>query len=159
MRRSWHGWNHGIRITSFPRRPPNDPSGASRSSPMEIIWRRVALNDLERIRHYIAQENPAAGARIRAMIRTAVEQLADYPNLGRSGRVEGTREFVIAGTPYIVVYRVLNNRLRILSVIHGARRWPERSRASYWRRIVRNGPEGAKGLNVKRGLIRLWMVF
>jgi toxin ParE1/3/4 len=85
---------------------------------MEIIWRRVALNDLEQIRRYIAEENPAAGARITAMIRNAVEQLTDHPNLGRSGRVEGTRELVIADTPYIVAYRVLNNRLRILSVIH-----------------------------------------
>lgn len=93
---------------------------------MEIIWRRVALNDLEEIRRYIADGNPAAGARIRAMIRNAVEQLAVYPNLGRSGRVEGTRELVIAGTPYIVVYRVLSNRLRILAVIHGSRRWPQR---------------------------------
>jgi toxin ParE1/3/4 len=93
---------------------------------MEIIWRRVALSDLEGIRRYIAQENPWAGTRVQIMIRNAVEQLADYPNLGRSGRVEGTRELVIAGTPYIVVYRVLDNRLRILSVIHGARRWPER---------------------------------
>jgi len=92
---------------------------------MEIVWRRVALNDLEGIRRYIAQENPAAGARIRAMIRTAVEQLVNHPNLGRSGRVDGTREPVVAGTPYIVVYRVLENRLRILSVIHGARKWPE----------------------------------
>ena len=93
---------------------------------MEIIWRRTALNDLEGIRRYIAQENPAAGARIRARIRNAVEQLVDHPHLGRPGRVEGTREFVIAGTPFIVVYRVVNNRLRILSVIHGARRWPDR---------------------------------
>jgi addiction module RelE/StbE family toxin len=92
---------------------------------MEIIWRRVALNDLEEIRRHIAQENPAAGTRKRAMIRTAVEQLADYRNLGHSGRVDGTRELLIAGTPYIVVYRVLSNRSRILSVIHGARRWPE----------------------------------
>jgi toxin ParE1/3/4 len=93
---------------------------------MEVIWRRSALNDLGGIRRYIAQENPAAGARIRAMIRNALEQLADYPNLGRSGRVGGTRELVIAGTPYVVVYRVLDNRLRILSVIHGARLWPQR---------------------------------
>jgi toxin ParE1/3/4 len=93
---------------------------------MEIIWRRVALNDLEQIRRFIAHENPAAGARIRAMIRNAVEQLVEHPHLGRPGRVEGTRELVIAGTPFIVVYRVLDNRLRILSVIHGARRWPER---------------------------------
>jgi toxin ParE1/3/4 len=93
---------------------------------MEIIWRRTALNDLEGIRRYIAQENQAAGARIRARIRNAVEQLVDHPHLGRPGRVEGTREFVIAGTPFIVVYRVVTNHLRILSVIHGARRWPDR---------------------------------
>ena len=93
---------------------------------MEIIWRRVALNDLEEIRRYIAHQNPTAGARIRATIRNAVEQLADHPHLGRPGRVEATRELVIAGTPFMAVYRVLNNRLRILSVIHGARRWPER---------------------------------
>ena len=93
---------------------------------MEIIWRRVALNDLEAIRRYTAYENPAAGARIRAAIRNAVEQLADHPHLGRPGRVGGTREFVIAGTPFIVIYRVLGNRLRILSMIHAARRRPER---------------------------------
>jgi addiction module RelE/StbE family toxin len=75
---------------------------------VEIIWRRVALNDLEGIRRYIAHENPAAGARVRAAIRNAAEQLADHPHLGRPGRVEGTRELVIAGTPFIVVYRVLN---------------------------------------------------
>jgi toxin ParE1/3/4 len=93
---------------------------------MEIVWRRIALNDLEQIRRYIAEENPRAAIRIRTIIRNAVEHLADHPHLGRSGRVEGTRELVIAGAPYIVVYRVLDDRLRILSVIHGARRWPER---------------------------------
>jgi toxin ParE1/3/4 len=93
---------------------------------MEIIWRRIALNDLEGIRRYIAQENPMAGTRIRTRIRNAVEQLTDHPHLGRPGRVEGTRELVVAGTPFIVVYRVLEDRLRILSVIHGARRWPNR---------------------------------
>jgi toxin ParE1/3/4 len=100
--------------------------GNGRRAPAASAQTIVALNDLEQIRRYIAEENPAAGARITAMIRNAVEQLTDHPNLGRSGRVEGTRELVIADTPYIVAYRVLNNRLRILSVIHGARRWPER---------------------------------
>jgi len=93
---------------------------------VEIIWRRIALNDLERIRRYIGRENPAVAARIATTIRSAVEGLSTHPHLGRSGRVEGTRELVVAGTPYIVVYRVLDDRLRVLSVMHGARRWPER---------------------------------
>ncbi len=88
------------------------------------LWRRVALTDLEEIRRYITRQNPQAGSRMRTRIRSAVGRLAEQPNLGRAGRVEDTRELVIAGTPYIVVYRVLDNRLRILAVIHGARRWP-----------------------------------
>jgi toxin ParE1/3/4 len=54
------------------------------------------------------------------------QRLADYPNLGRPGRVDETRELVVADTPYIVAYVVLDNQLMILSVLHGAREWPKR---------------------------------
>jgi toxin ParE1/3/4 len=91
---------------------------------MEIIWRRAALNDLEAIRESIAQDNPDAAARVHAAIRGAVDPLANYPNLGRAGRVDGTRELIIAGFPHIVAYRVVENQIRILSVIHTSRQWP-----------------------------------
>jgi toxin ParE1/3/4 len=93
---------------------------------MEITWRRAALNDLETIREFIAQDNPEAAARVHAAIRAAVDPLADYPILGRTGRVDGTRELIIAGLPYIVAYRVVDNQIRILSVIHTSRQWPRR---------------------------------
>jgi toxin ParE1/3/4 len=93
---------------------------------MEIIWRPSALRDLEEARHYIAQNNPAAANRVRGAIMTAVGRLADMPGLGRPGRVEHTRELVVAGTPYIVAYTVISDEVIILAVIHGARRWPER---------------------------------
>ena len=93
---------------------------------MEIVWRQAALNDLEAIREFIAENNPVAAARVRAAVRAAVERLAVYPNLGRAGRVEGTRELIIAGTPFIAAYRVLGDQLRILSIIHSSRQWPRR---------------------------------
>jgi toxin ParE1/3/4 len=93
---------------------------------MEIIWRRAALNDLEAIREFIAQDNPEAAGRVHATIRAAVDPLANYPNLGRAGRVDGTRELIIADFPYIVAYRVVENQIRILSVIHTSRQWPRR---------------------------------
>jgi len=93
---------------------------------MEIIWRQAALNDLEAIREFIAQDNPRAAARVRTAIREAVERLAAYPNLGRAGRVEGTRELVIPDTLYIAAYRVVGDQLRILSIIHASRQWPRR---------------------------------
>jgi len=92
---------------------------------MEIVWRPIALEDLDGAHRFIANDNPTAAARVRAAIFAAVERLADYPDSGRPGRVDGTRECVIVGTPYIVAYAVLDDRLMILSVLHGAREWPE----------------------------------
>jgi plasmid stabilization system protein ParE len=58
-------------------------------------------------------------------IRDAVSRLARFPASGRPGRVAGTRELVIAGTPYIVPYRVTGDAVQIITILHGAQRWPE----------------------------------
>jgi addiction module RelE/StbE family toxin len=76
---------------------------------MEIIWRASALNDLEAIREFIAQDNPPAAARVLAAIQTAVERLERHPPLGRAGRVNGTRELIVGSAPYIVAYRIVEN--------------------------------------------------
>jgi addiction module RelE/StbE family toxin len=78
------------------------------------------------IRERIGADNPAAAARMIERIRTAVERLAAFPAIGRPGRVAGTREFVIAGTPYIVPYRVKDDVVQIITVLHAAQRWPDR---------------------------------
>jgi toxin ParE1/3/4 len=93
---------------------------------MEIVWRQVALIGLEHARDYIAEQNPSAAQHILEAILAAVERLAEIPNMGRPGRVEGTRELVVVGTPYVVAYTVFNNRLNILAVQHGAQEWPLR---------------------------------
>ena len=93
---------------------------------MRIIWRRAALNDVESIREFIAQDNPGAATRVQAAIRAAVDPLANHPNLGRAGRVDGTRELVVVDLPYIIVYRLHEGAVRILAVIHTSRQWPRR---------------------------------
>jgi addiction module RelE/StbE family toxin len=84
-------------------------------------WTRAALADLEAIGDFVARDNPSAADRIVMHIVDAVEILRDHPHLGRTGRIEGTRELVIAETPYIVAYRVAGGDVQILAVIHGAR--------------------------------------
>jgi toxin ParE1/3/4 len=92
---------------------------------MNIIWSPEAIQDLISLRAYIAEESPAGARRIVARILHDVEHLLpDNPQMGRPGRVPGTREFVIPQTPYIVPYRVQRSTLQILRVFHGARRWP-----------------------------------
>jgi toxin ParE1/3/4 len=90
-----------------------------------LHWSSGAVRDLIALHGYIATEDPAAAAAIAARIRAAVESLIAMPNMGRRGRVKGTRELIIAGTPFIVAYTVLRGQVvEILAVIHGAREWP-----------------------------------
>lgn len=91
---------------------------------MNVIWTPRARRHLLDISAYIAQDNPAAARQTVDRIRDTVALLATNPAMGRVGRIDGTRELVIARTPYIAVYRVRARSLRILAVLHGRRRWP-----------------------------------
>ena len=91
---------------------------------MRTRWTRTALRNLDNLGRYIARDDPAAAARTVERIFEAVDNLADNPAMGRAGRVAGTRELVVTGTPYIVPYRVVESTLEVLRVFHAARRWP-----------------------------------
>jgi toxin ParE1/3/4 len=94
---------------------------------MTLKWSPESIHDLISLRAYISEVDPAAAKRVALHILYCAEHLlAENPKLGRPGRVPGTRELVIAGTPYIVPYRVRNATIEIARVYHSARRWPER---------------------------------
>ena len=91
---------------------------------MNIVWSPEAVEDLVSLRAYIAEDNPAAARRVVLRLIQHVEQLLpDNPQIGRAGRVPGTRELVVP--PYIVPYRLQRTTIQILRVYHGARRWPD----------------------------------
>ena len=87
---------------------------------MPIKWLDEAINDLINIRRFIARDKPGAARKMAEKIKIETRILLDYPGAGRSGRVEGTRELVITGTPYYVPYRVKKQSIEILRVLHGA---------------------------------------
>jgi toxin ParE1/3/4 len=92
---------------------------------VRVRWLRRALRNLEEEADYIARDDPQAAAQVER-IAASVDLLASQPALGRPGRVPGTRELIITGTPYIDPYRVRDDTVEILRVFHGARRWPEK---------------------------------
>ena len=92
---------------------------------MKIKWVRLALTDPDEAAAFISQDNTEAAKRTVKRIRDAARLLSDQPDAGRPGRVHGTRELVIADTPFILPYRVVKNTVQILRVLHGARKWPE----------------------------------
>ncbi len=69
---------------------------------MRLFWAQYALDDRNAIFTYIESENPNAAVHVDEEIARAVRRLLDFPESGRPGRVEGTRELVITRTPYIV---------------------------------------------------------
>jgi len=93
---------------------------------MRIRWLDDAVDDLAKISDYIANDNPNAARNVAERIKHGVNSLKEYQGIGRLGRVEGTREIVVSGLPYIIPYRVKNNVVEILRVMHGAMEWPEK---------------------------------
>jgi len=85
-----------------------------------------AVENLRSAHEYLEGENPQAACDVVDRIMSAVERLEQFPHMGRSGRVDGSRELVVTGTPFVVAYRVKSESVQILAVLHAARKWPKR---------------------------------
>jgi toxin ParE1/3/4 len=92
----------------------------------EIKWTPLAETEASEIHRYIATDSVGAVDRQLDLVLDSIQGLPLFPQKGRTGRVHGTRELVVPGTPYIVVYRLKADGIQILSILHGARRWPSR---------------------------------
>ena len=92
---------------------------------MRVRWLTLALDDLDHALDYIDADKPDAAKRVAGKIWKAAQLLAKHPATGRPGRVTGTREWVVQGTPYIMAYRVCDDALEILRVLHTAMEWPD----------------------------------
>ena len=89
----------------------------------KIQWSLPAVSDLRSAAEYIVEDNTIAAERMAARVQEAVEYLVEQPNIGRPGRLDGTRELVVSGTPFIVVYWVRGGVVQILRVLHHSRKW------------------------------------
>lgn len=93
---------------------------------MEVSWTERYFAELEAIGDYIAEHNPRAAHMVVTEIHARTQRLLSAnPFIGRRGDIPGTRELVLPGTPYIVAYRVLETRVEVLFIQHGAREWPD----------------------------------
>lgn len=93
---------------------------------MTAVWSPRAIGHLIAIREYIEKDSEENAAKIARRILDAIGILQTQPQMGRPGRLAGTRELVISGTPYVIPYRVRRERLELLAVFDGRRQWPRR---------------------------------
>ncbi|TCI00696.1 type II toxin-antitoxin system RelE/ParE family toxin [Roseococcus sp. SYP-B2431] len=92
---------------------------------MRIVWAEPALRDLEAARTHIARDRPGAARALMELVLRAARRLAEFPASGRQGRRPGTRELVVARTPYLVAYRVRGEVIAVLRVLHRRQQWPD----------------------------------
>lgn len=97
---------------------------------MKVEWLLLARQDREEQLGYIAERDPWAAINLGDAIERAVNHLPAHPHIGRAGRVRGTRELVVSDTPYILAYRVEQDAVVILRLLHGAQNWPRRFKAT-----------------------------
>lgn len=91
---------------------------------MRVEWLPEAQRSLSAQLEWIAAHHPWAALDVGDAMHAAVGRLGDDPAMAPSGRVPGTRERVVVGAPYIVVYGIEASTVVILRVLHGAQRWP-----------------------------------
>jgi addiction module RelE/StbE family toxin len=73
---------------------------------MRIRWTTDAVEDLEQIALRIRKDNATAARNVLRTITAGISSLRKFPRRGRIGKLEGSRELVLALLPYIAVYRV-----------------------------------------------------
>lgn len=91
---------------------------------MILQWSSRASADMDDIETFLEARNPTAAIRIVDRIAEAVDRLRQFPHLGHDGDLPKTRELMVPGTPYFIVYRTVPAAIEIVAIIHGARQWP-----------------------------------
>ena len=90
---------------------------------MNVLWTPEAEQDRDDIWEYIATDSPRAAARIDRLFSEAAARIASHPEIGKPGRIAGTREF-LPHRSYRLVYEIDQDTIWILALVHTARLWP-----------------------------------
>lgn len=87
---------------------------------MKLVYSAEAVQDLVRLREFIAEENPTAAAKVAAELVARIENLCLFPEIGRSVELAPTsgviRDFVFGN--YIVRYALHTDAAAVLRIWH-----------------------------------------
>jgi toxin ParE1/3/4 len=92
---------------------------------MMPVWTIKAKEDLRSQLAYIAKDNIDAAKDMAIKIKVSCAGLDEFPKVGRIGAVKDTRELIIPSTPYICVYRIIEQQVEVLRLLHARMMWPK----------------------------------
>ena len=97
------------------------------SAALAVVWTGPAWQQYRMALDRLAVDRPQSAVNQDAAITQAMARLGSYPRMGRPGRRRGTRELVVPGTPFLVVYRIQDQgsrQIQVIRFLHGAQQWP-----------------------------------
>jgi toxin ParE1/3/4 len=94
---------------------------------MNLVWTRPARADRREVFEFIGADSLRAACKMDLIFADKAEILTRFPELGRIGRVPGTRE-LLAHRHYFLIYRIRGKTVQILRVLHTSRQWPPEPR-------------------------------
>ena len=89
---------------------------------MNVVYAPRALRDLQGISAYLTERSPGASTRVLATLKTSIDSLSYFPELGRLVDAAGHRRMPVPRYPYLIFYRIAGDELLILHIRHTSRR-------------------------------------
>jgi toxin ParE1/3/4 len=89
---------------------------------MNVVFAPRALRDLESIAVYLVERNPAGAISVLGAIKSSIDTLSFFPQIGRLVDNAGHRRVPVLRYPYLIFYRVAGDELLILHIRHASRR-------------------------------------
>lgn len=91
---------------------------------MKVVWSRRFVQALFREYEFLRSKEPVNALSVRERLIRAASSLAQFPDRGRAWRVPGSRELLVPGLPYVIIYRVKGDEVLIVSLFHTSQDWP-----------------------------------
>ncbi|WP_050452037.1 type II toxin-antitoxin system RelE/ParE family toxin [Candidatus Burkholderia verschuerenii] len=91
---------------------------------LKIRWTTQALDDLDTLTDYIAEDNARSAIEIFELIQNCITPATTHPHLFRRGRVPDTFE-IVAHPNYVVVYEIVDDFIQVLGVLHSRQQYPK----------------------------------
>jgi toxin ParE1/3/4 len=89
---------------------------------MNVVYAPRALRDLESISAYLIERNPAGAINVLRAIKSSIDTLSFFPQVGRLIDNAGHRRVPVLRYPYLVFYRIEGDELLVLHIRHTSRR-------------------------------------
>jgi toxin ParE1/3/4 len=89
---------------------------------MDIIFSPEATDSIRSIQNFL-KEVPIAFDKVVGRINICLKIIKNNPYIGKEGRYQGTRELFVSNTSYVIIYRIKEDTIEVITILHTSRQY------------------------------------